>query len=74
VSKRKEPSDFYAFIPQQIEADWDQKYGPHLAGFPINILFARVTNDPQTRRQPPAEVCYWFDPSTFRQGGVILRL
>jgi hypothetical protein len=41
VSKRTRTlSDFVAFIPHQIEADWDGKYGPLLAGFPLNILFA----------------------------------
>jgi hypothetical protein len=30
--------DFTANIPQQIQADLDEKYA-HLAGFPLNIMF-----------------------------------
>lgn len=38
----------FAFIPQQIEADWHEKWGPLLEGFPLNILFAAIRNDAQT--------------------------
>jgi hypothetical protein len=32
--------DFVACVPHQIEADWDEKWGPLLAGFPVNIMYA----------------------------------
>src|ERR1700745_3298057 len=32
--------DFIACVPHRIEADWDEKWGPLLAGFPINIMYA----------------------------------
>ena len=34
--------DFIASVPHQIEADWDEKWGPLLAGFPLNIMYASV--------------------------------
>ena len=34
--------DFIACVPQQIKADWDEKWGPLLAGFPLNIMYACV--------------------------------
>src|SRR5215469_5792943 len=39
---------FFGYIPQQIEADWHEKWGPLLEGFPSNILFAAIRNDAQT--------------------------
>jgi hypothetical protein len=32
--------DFIACVPHQIEADWHEKWGPLLAGFPLNIVYA----------------------------------
>ena len=29
--------DFLASIPHEIQADWDAKYAPLLAGFPLNL-------------------------------------
>jgi len=57
----------FAFIPQQIEADWHEKWGPLLEGFPLNILFAAIRNDAQTGQQSVVEVCYWPDLATFRE-------
>ena len=34
--------DFIACVPHQIEADWDEKWGALLAGFPVNIMYACV--------------------------------
>ena len=34
--------DFIACVPHQIEADWDEKWGPLLVGFPVNIMYACV--------------------------------
>ena len=35
-------TDFIACIPQEIQADWDAKYAPLLAGFPLNLMFIRI--------------------------------
>jgi hypothetical protein len=61
-----EPHSF-AFIPQQIEADWHEKWGPLLKGFPLNILFAAIRNDAQTGQRSVVEACYWPDLATFRE-------
>ena len=43
MSKNSLPNgSFIACVPHQIEADWDEKWGPPLAGFPINIMYACV--------------------------------
>jgi hypothetical protein len=66
VSKRtKETSDFFAFVPDQIRAD--DEYGPLLEGFPLNILFAGMTDDTQTGKQSLISVCYWPAPETLRE-------
>jgi hypothetical protein len=67
VSKKtEETSDFFAFVPDQIRAD--DKYGPLLEGFPLNILFAGVTDDTQTGKQSLISVCYWPAPESLREG------
>lgn len=35
-------NDFIAPIPHQIEADWHEKWGPLLVGFPLNVMYAHV--------------------------------
>jgi hypothetical protein len=60
-------ADFFAFIPQQIEADWDEEFGPLLVGFPLNILFAGITTDAPSGQRSLVNVCYRFDPATFRE-------
>ena len=59
--------NFFAFIPHQIEADWHEKWGPLLEGFPLNIVFAGVTKDRQTGKKSIAESCYWPDLATFHE-------
>src|ERR1035437_4175290 len=69
VSERDENlSDFIACIPQEIQADWDPKYAPLLAGFPLNLMFIRIRK-PKNGEEPPQIVSsvYQFDLSTFRQ-------
>ena len=34
--------DFIACVPHQIEDEWHEKWGPLLAGFPVNIMYACV--------------------------------
>jgi hypothetical protein len=60
-------SHFFGCTPHQIEADWHEKWGPLLEGFPLNILFATIRNDAQTGQQSVVEVCYWPDLATFRE-------
>jgi hypothetical protein len=60
--------DFIACVPQQIEADWDGKWGPLLAGFPLNIMYAcvqRAESDHSTMLGITA--CYEPDVTTFRE-------
>src|ERR1700751_2093755 len=38
-------ASFIACVPQQIEADWDEKWGPLLAGFPLNIVYTFVPRE-----------------------------
>ena len=35
---------FTAFIPQQIDPSWDPEWGPKLAGFPLNLAYAKPRN------------------------------
>ena len=58
-------SDFIAFIPQQIDPGWDEKYGPLLAGFPLNLAYAKARNS--NAGSNPESVVYWPDPGTYRQ-------
>ena len=37
--------DFIACVPHRIEADWDEKWGPLLAGFPLNIVYTFVPRE-----------------------------
>ena len=60
--------DFIACIPHEIQADWDPKYAPLLAGFPLNLMFIRIRK-PKNGEGPFQTVSslYEFDLSTFRQ-------
>jgi len=58
---------FVAFIPHRIEADWDEKWGPRLEGFPLNILFSGFKNGAQAAEQLLSEVLYWPDLATFHE-------
>jgi len=67
IDENWDDEHFLAFVPQQIEADWPEKWGPLLKGFPLNILFAAIRNDAQTGQQSVAKACYWPDRATFRE-------
>ena len=60
--------DFIACIPHEIQADWDAKYAPLLAGFPLNLMFIG-TRKPKNGKGPIQSVSslYEFDLSTFRE-------
>jgi hypothetical protein len=55
--------DFIACIPHEIQADWDPKYAPLLAGFPLNLMFIRK---PKNSEQQIFSSLYEFDLGTFR--------
>ena len=55
--------DFIACIPHEIQADWDPKYAPLLAGFPLNLMFIRK---PKSSEQQIFSSLYEFDLGTFR--------
>lgn len=57
---------FVACVPQQIDPSWDAKWGPKLAGFPLNIAYVRGPNR-EASASRFAPVCYWFDPGTYRE-------
>jgi hypothetical protein len=60
MSKERTHSDFLAFIPHIIKADWDSVYAPRLAGFPVNLVYAvRIEG------VGLAYAAYVFDPETF---------
>ena len=70
MSERDErPLDFIAYIPHKIQADWDRKYAPRLAGFPLNVMFSRIRK-PKKAGEPLqiASSLYQFDLGTFREG------
>ena len=61
--------DFIACVPHQIEADWDEKWGPLLAGFPLNIVYAlapRAESD-ANKMLGIITACYEPDLATFRE-------
>jgi hypothetical protein len=60
--------DFIACVPHQIEADWDEKWGPLLAGFPLNIVYACVQRAESNRKTPEIiTTCYEPQLATFRE-------
>ena len=56
------PGLMAAFVPSQIEAG--DGYDPRLIGFPLNILFAGITDD---GHQSLVDVCYEPAPETLRE-------
>ena len=60
--------DFIACVPQKIEADWDEKWGPLLAGFPLNIVYACVQRaESDQSKMLGITACYEPDLATFRE-------
>jgi hypothetical protein len=60
--------DFIAPIPHEIRADWDAKWGPKLAGFPLNLMFIG-TRKPKNGSEPSQMISsvYDFDLRTFSE-------
>ncbi len=67
-------SIFVGFIPRQIEANREDEYGACLAGFPVNIYFARVPEAHNGNPLQPTSVCYYYDPLTFEEDGESKRM
>ena len=60
--------DFIACVPHQIEADWDEKWGPLLAEFPLNIMYACVQRAKSDQsKMLGITACYEPDLATFRE-------
>ena len=60
--------DFIACIPHEIEADWHEKWGPLLAGFPVNIVYACVQRaESDQSKMLGITACYEPDIATFRE-------
>jgi len=60
--------DFIACVPHQIQADWDEKWGPLLAGFPLNIMYACVLRaESDQSKMLGITACYEPDLATFRE-------
>jgi hypothetical protein len=60
--------DFIGCVPQQIQADWDEKWGPLLAGLPLNIMYACVQKtESDQSKMLGITACYEPDLATFRE-------
>ena len=60
---------FVACIPHQIEANGDGELGPHVAGFPLNIvyLFVQKSKVDESEILGAVTACYEPDLATFRE-------
>jgi hypothetical protein len=58
--------DFIACVPHQIEADWHEKWGSLLAGFPLNIVYTHIESD-ESKMLGIITACYEPDLATFRE-------
>jgi hypothetical protein len=61
-------ASFIACIPHEIEADWDKKWGPLLAGFPLNIVYTFVPRESKySEMLAIITASYEPDLATFRE-------
>jgi hypothetical protein len=65
MSQPSKSTGFIAFIPQQIHPSWHEEWGPKLAGFPLNIAYARARKSDAGSN--PESVVYWLDPGAYRE-------
>ena len=66
--RKNEFGDFIACIPHEIEADWHEKWGPLLAGFPVNIMYACVQRaESDQTKMLGITACYEPALGTFRE-------
>ena len=61
MSKYKTSPNFLARIPHAIEPHWDPVWAPHLAGFPLNIVYAANIGVLGWRKQPTFSILALFD-------------
>ncbi len=60
--------DFIACVPQKIKADWHEKWGPLLAEFPLNIVYACVQRaESDQSKMLGITACYEPALGTFRE-------
>ena len=61
--------DFIACIPHEIEANWDENWGPLLAGLPLNIMYACVERAESDQSKMLALITACYEPAlaTFRE-------
>jgi hypothetical protein len=64
---KNENGSFIASIPHQIEAEWDEKWGPLLAGFPLNIVYAQTAESDANKMLGIITASYEPDLTTFRE-------
>jgi hypothetical protein len=60
MSREPVSYDFVAFIPGAIESGWDDVCAPRLAGFPVNVCYAKWI-----KGLGMACATHVFDPTTF---------
>jgi hypothetical protein len=62
-------ASFIACVPHQIEADWDEKWGPLLAGLPLNIVYAFAQKAKSDQHKVPEIITACYQPAlaTFRE-------
>jgi hypothetical protein len=53
-------------LPSPIQADWDQKWGQLLAGFPVELVYSSTSPPVENGRTPVVRKArYAFDPGSF---------
>ena len=61
-------ASFITCVPHQIEADWDEKWGPLPAGFPLNIVYTFVPRESKYNEMLAIiTASYEPDLATFRE-------
>jgi len=62
-------------LPYQIEADWDKKYAPVLAGFPVELVYVGVRPRKDRSRKPIiVRARYVFHPGSFLEASKSKRM
>jgi hypothetical protein len=61
---KESQKNFLALIPHPIESEWDARWAPRLAGFPVNICYGAGRSTGIVRST------YYFDPDTLVENEV----
>lgn len=64
---------FVASVPWPIEAGWNPRYA-HLAGFPVNLVYAGLRAPADAGPARPVSSSYVFDPGSYREDETSRRL